>query len=236
MIKVRPAAERGHGQFAGLDTHHSFSFGDYSDPAHMGYRVLRVINEDRLAPGGGFPTHPHQDMEIVTYVLEGALRHRDSLGTTSVIRPGDVQRMSAGTGVRHSEFNDSATEPVHFLQIWLLPSRRGLAPGYAQQAFPATERDGRWRLLLAPDGAEGALTLNQNVRLFGTLLAPSAAVSHRFAPGRQGWLQVARGEVQARSGDQVVTLGAGDGAALVDAAELVLQATQQAEVLLFDLP
>src|SRR5438552_2530700 len=177
MIQVRPAAERGQTRISWLDSRHTFSFGDYWDPRHMGYRSLRVINDDRVAPGGGFGTHPHRDMEIVTYVLDGALEHKDSLGTGSVIRPGELQRMSAGTGIRHSEFNASATEPVHLYQIWLLPEKRGQAPSYEQKPFDPAARAGRWQLVASPNAAEGSLTIHQDARLFLANIATGQTVS-----------------------------------------------------------
>jgi redox-sensitive bicupin YhaK (pirin superfamily) len=231
MITVRRSEERGHFDHGWLDTRHTFSFADYRDPRQMGFRALRVVNEDRVRPGQGFGTHPHRDMEIVTYVIEGGLAHRDSMGNGSTIRPGDVQRMSAGTGVTHSEFNASREAPVHFLQIWILPERTGLAPGYEQRRFPEEERRGRLRLVASPDGAGGSVTIHQDVRLHAALLAPGEAVAHRLAPGRHAWVQVARGEVDV-AGQR---LSAGDGAAVSGEAELALRAIADAEVLLFDL-
>ena len=231
MITVRRSQDRGHFDHGWLDTRHTFSFADYHDPAHMGFRSLRVVNEDRVRPGQGFGAHSHRDMEIVSYVVSGALDHEDSMGHGSTIRPGDVQRMSAGTGVTHSEFNGSRTEPVHFIQIWLLPSRRGLDPGYEQKRFPDEEKRGRLRLLASPDGAEGSVTVHQDARLFAALLAPGESVTHRLGPGRHAWVQVVRGEVEA-GGER---LGAGDGAAVSDEASLSVRAIADAEVLLFDL-
>jgi redox-sensitive bicupin YhaK (pirin superfamily) len=228
MITVRPAEARGRTRLDWLDSRHTFSFGDYHDPRHMGFRALRVINEDRVAPGGGFATHPHRDMEIVTWVLAGALEHRDSLGHGSVIRPGDVQRMTAGTGIAHSEFNPSATEPVHFLQIWILPDTRGLAPGYEQRAVGAGSG---LRLVAARTGGGQAITIHQDAALYVATLPAGESVTHRLAPGRHAWLQVARGRVMADG----VVLGAGDGAAVSDAREVTLCAREPAEVLLFDL-
>jgi redox-sensitive bicupin YhaK (pirin superfamily) len=228
MITVRPAEARGRTQLEWLDSRHTFSFGDYYDPRHMGFRALRVINEDRVAPGGGFATHPHRDMEIVTWVLAGALEHRDSLGHGSVIRPGDVQRMTAGTGIAHSEFNPSATEPVHFLQIWILPATRGLAPGYEQRAVAA---GGGLRLVAAREGGGQAITIHQDAALYVATLAPGEGVTHRLAPGRHAYLQVTRGRVVADG----VLLGAGDGAAVSDVPAVTLGAREPAEVLLFDL-
>ena len=231
MIEVRTSKERRRGERSWLDSRHSFSFGDYYDATHMGFGTLRVINEDWIRGGGGFPPHPHRDMEIVTYVLEGALEHRDSLGTSSVIKPGEVQRMSAGTGIVHSEANASATETVHLLQIWILPERAGLRPGYEQKEFPAAERQGRLRLVASRDGRDGALTLHQDVELYAGLLAPGEAVTHRLRPGRQAWLQVARGEVTLNGRP----LAAGDGAAVTDEQALAIAAVLPAEVLLFDM-
>ncbi len=231
MITVRPAAQRGHARFGWLDSRHSFSFGEYHDPAHMGFGALRVINDDRVAPGAGFGTHPHRDMEILTYPLEGALEHQDSLGNRSVIRPGELQRMTAGTGVRHSEYNASETEPVHFLQIWVIPERAGLEPGYEQKAFPAEDRRARLALVAAGDGREGAVTIHRDVDLYAALLGPGEHRSHAFAAGRRGWLQVARGAVEADG----IRLDEGDGAAVEDAALLTLAGIEEAELLLFDL-
>lgn len=231
MITRRPSGERGHAQHGWLDSHHTFSFSDYHDPKHMGFRALRVINEDRVAPGKGFGTHPHRDMEIISYVLDGALEHRDSMGTGSVIRPGDVQRMSAGTGVTHSEFNASRTDPVHFLQIWILPEKASLPPSYEQKSFSSEERRNRLRLVASRDGGEGAVTVHQDVALYAAVLDPSASVTHRLAPGRHAWVQVARGAVDV-AGQR---LAAGDGAAISDEAEITLQAGEPSEVLVFDL-
>jgi redox-sensitive bicupin YhaK (pirin superfamily) len=232
MIRVRRSGERGHFHLGWLDTHHTFSFAEYFDPQHMGYGPLRVINEDVIAPGGGFPTHPHRDMEILTYLLDGALEHQDSMGTGSVIRPGEVQRMTAGTGVTHSEFNHSRVAPVHLLQIWILPDRTGLKPSYEQRAFPAEQRQGRLKLVAAAGGRDGAITLNQDVAVYASLLDDGATVEHALAPGRRAWLQVARGEVTA-SGE---ALAAGDGAALEDLRALSIVAGEPSEILLFDLP
>jgi redox-sensitive bicupin YhaK (pirin superfamily) len=231
MITLRRAADRGHADHGWLDTRHTFSFADYHDPRWMGFRHLRVINEDRVQPGRGFPTHGHRDMEIVSYVLSGALEHRDSLGSGSVIRPGEVQRMSAGTGVRHSEYNPSETEPVHFLQIWILPAVAGLAPEYEQRTYPAPERRGRLRLIGSSDGRDGSVTIHQDVALHAALLEPGEAVAHRLGPGRHAWLQVARGAVTL--GGQ--SLEQGDGAAVSGETAVRITAREPAEVLLFDL-
>ena len=231
MIAVRPAAERGHADHGWLDTRHTFSFASYHDPRHMGFRSLRVINEDRVQPAEGFGTHAHRDMEILTWVLEGALEHKDSMGNGSVIRPGDLQRMSAGTGVTHSEFNPSREAPVHFLQIWLLPRERGLPPGYEQKRFRQEARRGRLRLIASGDGREGAVTIHQDADVWTALLQPGESVRHALAPGRYAWLHVARGAVTLNGS----TLGAGDGAAVSDEAALEITGAARAEVLLFDL-
>jgi redox-sensitive bicupin YhaK (pirin superfamily) len=232
MFTVRKAEDRGHADHGWLDTHHTFSFADYHDPRHMGFGPLRVINDDTVAGGGGFPTHGHRDMEIISYVLEGALKHKDNMGNGSVIRPGDVQRMSAGPGVMHSEANASASEPVHFLQIWIMPSGNGLPSGYEQKHFTDDDKRGRLRLVCSPDGAEGSVRVQQDARMYAGLLEKGAAVSHAFAPGRLGWLHVARGSV--KFGQQ--TLNAGDGVAIEGEATLELSANEKGEVLLFDLP
>jgi len=232
MIKVRPSDERGLARHGWLESRHTFSFADYFDPAHMGFRALRVINEDRVQPGEGFGSHPHRDMEILTYVIEGGLAHRDSTGSAMVLRPGEVQRMSAGTGIVHSEFNASREEPVHFLQIWIVPDRQGLDPGYEQRAFPLAERKGRLRLLAAPDGRDGALLLHQDASVFGAVLEPGARLAHELAPGRHAWLQVVKGKL-ALNGRP---LAAGDGASASGEERLVLESGDDAEILLFDLP
>lgn len=230
MITIRRAGERGHADHGWLDTYHTFSFADYYDPAHMGFRALRVINEDRVRGGRGFGTHGHRDMEIISYVLEGALGHRDSTGTDGVIRPGDVQRMSAGTGVMHSEMNASEKELVHFLQIWIVPERNGIAPGYEQKKFEEEDRRGKLRLVASPDAREGSLKIHQDVALYTTLLDDGESVTHDFAPNRYGWVQVARGEVELNGRN----LSAGDGAAIADESRVTLTG-KGAEVLLFDL-
>ena len=231
MITIRRAKERGRTDAGWLDSRHSFSFSDYRDPAHMGFRTLRVINDDRVSPGSGFGTHPHQDMEIISYVLTGALEHRDSMGNGSVIRPGDVQRMSAGTGVTHSEWNHSEAEPVHFLQIWILPELRGITPGYEQKSFGPSDLGGRLRLVASRDGRDGSLTLHQDASLFITRLSAGEIVRHDLAPGRHAWVQVARGSLVLNG----VALGEGDGASTSDGPRLELRATEDAEALLFDL-
>ncbi len=231
MITVRKAQERGHARHGWLESFHTFSFAGYHDPAHMGFRDLRVINEDRVQPRRGFGTHSHRDMEIVTYVLSGALAHRDSLGTGSVIRPGDLQRMTAGTGVSHSEMNPSATEPVHLLQIWILPEQDGLAPSYEQRHFPAAERAGRLRLVASRDAREDSLRVHQDVAVYAGLLGPGDAVAHALTPGRHAWLQLARGRCTLNG----VALEAGDGSAVSDETALRIGGASDAELLLFDL-
>lgn len=233
MISIRPAQARGTANLGWLDSRHSFSFGHYYDPKHMGFGPLRVINEDRVQPGGGFGTHGHSDMEIISYVLDGALEHKDSIGTGSVIRPGDVQRMSAGSGIRHSEFNHSKREPVHFLQIWLLPERQGLAPSYEQKTFADGEKRGRLRLLASRGGRDGSLVIHQDADIYASLLDEGDQVQHSLRAGRKGWLQVARGAADVNG----QTLRAGDGAAVEGEPELTITATANGtEILLFDLP
>ncbi len=228
---LRLAKDRGHFDFGWLSTYHTFSFGDYFDPRHMGFRTLRVINEDVVQPGEGFPTHPHRDMEIVTYVLEGALEHKDSMGNGSVIRPGDVQRMSAGTGVTHSEFNHSKVDPVHLLQIWILPERRGITPGYEQKTFLPEEQEGALRLIASPDGAAGSVTIHQDARIFATRLAAGARTAHEVVEGRHAWVHVATGRVNLDG--QI--LGPGDAAGISGPAHLDLTGVEPSEVLVFDL-
>jgi quercetin 2,3-dioxygenase len=230
MITIRRAADRGHFDHGWLNTYHTFSFADYHDPAHMGFRSLRVLNDDRVAPGQGFGEHRHRDMEIVSYVLEGALAHRDSMGNSGVIRPGDVQRMSAGTGVQHSEFNGSRTEPVHFLQIWILPEARGVAPGYEQKTFPPETRRGKLRLIGSRDGREGSVTIRQDVDAYASVLEDGQNLRHVLAPGRHAWLQVAEGELEVNGN----RLDEGDGAAVSGEGEIDI-AGKGAEFLLFDL-
>ena len=232
MMSIRPAQERGHFDHGWLDTWHSFSFSDYYDPAHMGYGALRVINEDRVAPGRGFPTHGHKDMEIMTYILSGALEHKDSMGNGSVIRPGDVQRMSAGTGVRHSEYNPSPDEPVHLLQIWLLPNVLGVAPGYAQRHFTEEDRRGRLCLLMSPDGREGSIDSHQDGLLYAAILESGQTVGLDLKPGRRAYVQVARGDVRVNGQE----LTAGDGARVRDETRVDIGGMTSAEVLVFDLP
>ena len=232
MHMLRPSDERGHADFGWLNSRHSFSFGHYFDPQHIGFGALRVINEDRVAPGAGFDTHGHRDMEIISYVLDGALEHEDSIGTGSVIRPGDVQRMSAGTGIRHSEYNHSKTDPVHFLQIWIVPERDGLQPGYEQKSFPPEDRRGRrLRLLGSRDGRDGSITIHQDVDLYGALLESGDAVVFDLRDGRKAWIQVARGSVTVDG----QPLAAGDGLGVLDVDGIEITAKEDAEVLLFDL-
>ena len=232
MWALRKAGDRGHANHGWLDSHHTFSFGGYYDPRHMGVSNLRVINDDTVSPGGGFGEHGHVDMEIVSYVLDGALEHRDSMGNGSVIRPGDVQRMSAGTGVTHSEYNHSSIEPVHFLQIWLQPNALGVEPGYEQKHFPIGDRRGRWALLVSPDGRQGSIAAHQDALMFGTLLAAGETLDYRFDAGRQGYLHLARGKLQV--GD--VTLEQGDGLRVQRHDLMTLEGVEDAELLLFDLP
>ncbi len=231
-IQVRRAKDRGHADHGWLDTSHTFSFADYYDPKHMGFRVLRVINEDKVAAGRGFGQHPHADMEIVTYVLEGELGHRDSMGNGSVIRPGDVQRMSAGTGITHSEMNASKTQPVHFMQIWIMPDKRGHKPGYEQKAFSKDERRDTLRVVASPDGRDGSITIHQDATIASSLLSAGKTVEHTLAANRYAWLQVARGTVEL-DGKQ---LSAGDGAAIKGPGALAIKGIADAELLLFDLP
>lgn len=231
MIQVRKSEERGHFDHGWLDTRHTFSFGMYHDPAFMGFRSLRVINEDVVAPGKGFGEHPHQDMEIITYVLEGALAHRDSLGNGESIRPGDVQRMTAGSGIEHSEFNASKTEPVHLLQIWIRPRKRELEPGYEQKHFDLKSSRGRLVLVASPDGAEGSVTIQTDARLYAGVLGKGQSATLELRPGRHTWVQVARGGVEVNG----TVLRAGDGAAVSDETKLVLRASEDAEMLVFDL-
>jgi hypothetical protein len=231
MITVRPSYERGHTTVSWIESAHTFSFNNYYDPRHMGFRQLRVINDDRVKPGAGFGMHSHRDMEIITYVLEGALEHRDSTGIGSVIRPGDVQRMSAGTGISHSEYNHSPTAPVHFLQIWILPEHPGLAPGYEQRSFVPEELRGQWRLMAARDGRDGAVIVHQDVDLLAARLEPGEQVTYQPKPGRHAWLQVAKGAVTING----LGLKEGDGAAVSEIARLDIMAIDSSEVLLFDL-
>jgi quercetin 2,3-dioxygenase len=232
MITLRSATDRGTANFGWLDSRHSFSFGNYYDPAHMGFASLRVINEDKIAGGGGFPTHGHQDMEIITYVLEGALEHKDSIGTGSIIRPGDVQRMSAGTGIRHSEYNADHETPVHLLQIWLLPEANGIEPSYEQKSFAPEQMQGQLRLVGSRDGRNGSITIHQDVNLYAAKLKAGEALSHSPTSGRAIWLQVARGSITL-NGQQ---LYAGDGASITQAEAINLTGqSDDSELLLFDM-
>ncbi len=231
MITLRPAKERGHFDHGWLDTYHTFSFSEYHDPAHMGFRSLRVINEDRVDPKAGFPPHSHRDMEIITYVLAGALGHNDSMGNGSVIRPGDVQRMSAGAGVTHSEYNGSETEPVHLLQIWILPEKRGTIPSYEEKKFPPAEKRGRLRLIASRDAAEGSVTIHQDARVYASLLDPGQSVRHTLDRGRGVWLHLVSGAATVNG----TTLATGDGAAIQNEGTLEILASEPTELLLFDL-
>ena len=231
MLTIRRSDDRGGGDYGWLKTQHTFSFSDYWDEKWMGFRSLRVINEDWVAPSSGFPTHPHRDMEIITYVLSGQLEHKDSLGTGSVILPGDGQRMTAGRGIRHSEYNPSATEKVHLLQIWITPDKQGHEPGYEQKSFPESEKRGKLRLIASSDGAEGSVKINQDAKLFVTLLSPGDEVKHALPAKRHSWVQVAKGEVEI-NGEK---LRQGDGAAISEEKTLTLKGTKDAEVLVFDL-
>lgn len=231
MIIVRKAEDRGHANHGWLNTYHTFSFANYYDPQHMGFRALRVINEDQVTPGQGFGTHGHSDMEIITYVLNGALEHKDSLGTGSIIKPGEVQRMSAGKGIRHSEFNHSQTDSVHLLQIWLLPETKGLPASYEQRAFELTKNPGKLQLVAAKDGRNNAVTVHQDVDLYAAVLASNQSVVHPLKPQRYAWVQVARGEIILND----LPLKQGDGAAISEEKDVVIQATIDAEILLFDL-
>ena len=230
MIDIRKSNERGHANHGWLDSRFTFSFADYFDPEHVQFRTLRVLNDDRIAGGAGFPAHPHRDMEIVTYVLEGALEHRDSMGHGSVIKPGDVQYMSAGTGVTHSEFNPS-TKPLHLLQIWMVPEKRGLKPAYDQKNFSAEEKRAKLRLVASPDGAEGSVKIRQDNALYATILDQDETVQHELRPGRHAYVQVAKGQVKLNG----TALQEGDGAAISGEKSVVLTGVDSAEVLLFDL-
>jgi len=230
-MTIRSAEERGHADHGWLDSHHTFSFANYYDPAHMGFRALRVINEDRVQPGQGFGTHPHRDMEILSYVLEGALEHKDSMGTGSVIRPDDVQRMSAGTGVTHSEFNASKTDLVHFLQIWLVPAKQGIRPGYEQKAFGRAEKLGRLRVVASPDGRDGSVTIHTDAIVYAGLFEEGQKAELPIAPGRSVWVHVARGTVKVNGRD----LKAGDAAAIQQEELVRIEGVRAGEVLVFNL-
>jgi len=231
MITVRPGKERGHFDHGWLDTYHTFSFSQYHDPAHMGFRSLRVINEDRVEPGAGFPPHSHRDMEIITYVLAGGLAHKDSMGNASTIRPGNVQRMSAGTGVTHSEYNGSDTEPVHLLQIWILPQTRNLPPSYEEKVFSAADKQGRLRLVASQDARDGSARIHQDASVYGSLLEPGQTVRHPLAAGRGAWIHLVSGAATV-NGKLLTT---GDGAAIEQEADVEIVATAATELLLFDL-
>ena len=231
MITLRKAAERGHANHGWLDSHHTFSFADYYDPSHMGFRALRVINDDRIAGGGAFGTHPHRDMEILTYVLDGSLVHKDSMGNTGFIKPGEVQRMTAGTGVRHSEANASGDEELRLLQIWIMPETDGLTPGYEQKLFPAGEKQGKLRLVASRDAREGSVTLHQDVSLYAGLFGPGEKASLTVGPGRHAWVHVARGSVKV-NGNAVVD---GDAVAISDESKVEIEGVENGEVLVFDL-
>lgn len=231
MITLRPANERGRANLGWLDSRHTFSFSDYFDPRHMGFRSLRVINEDRVAPGQGFGTHGHRDMEIISYVISGGLEHRDSMGNGEVLRPHEWQRMSAGTGIRHSEFNASKSEPVHFLQIWILPDQENLKPEYEQKLFAPEEKQDVLKLVASADGREGSLRIHQDVSLYNGILRAGQTVEQKLGTGRHGWVQVAKGQVSING----QTLSAGDGAAISDEELLKIAADEDSEILLFDL-
>jgi redox-sensitive bicupin YhaK (pirin superfamily) len=231
MIQIRKSGTRGHANHGWLDSRFTFSFAEYFDPTHVEFRTLRVMNDDRIAGGGGFPTHPHRDMEIVTYVLDGELAHKDSMGNGSVIKPGDVQYMSAGTGVAHSEFNASDKTPVHMYQIWMFPDKTGYTPTYDQKHFSAAEKRGKLRLVVSPDGRDGSVKIRQSNELYATVLAPGESVKHALQPERHAYVQVARGSVTL-NGNKLVT---GDGAAISQEKALELTGVEDAEVLLFDL-
>jgi hypothetical protein len=231
MIQVRLSEQRGRANLGWLDSRHTFSFADYYDPAFMGFGPLRVINEDRVQPGHGFGTHSHRDMEIISYVLEGALEHKDSLGTGSVIRPGSVQRMSAGTGVEHSEFNHSRSDVLHFLQIWIIPEHMGLTPSYGENAFPDEEKRGRLRLIASRDGRDGSVIIHRDVDLYSSLLQDGEQLEHRIDPGRKAWLQLARGSATVNDAQ----LYPGDGAAISEEDRIAVRATSDSEILLFDM-
>src|SRR5215471_14283603 len=232
MITIRRSNERGGGDYGWLNTRHTFSFSDYYDPKWMGFRSLRVINEDTVAPNAGFPTHPHRDMEIITYVLSGRLEHKDSLGTGSIILPGDGQRMSAGRGIRHSEFNPSSGDPVHLLQIWIMPGQRGLEPSYEQKSFPESEKRGKFRTIASHDGEDGSVRINQDARLLVSLLKPGEALTDPLDSNRHAWLQIAKGAVEL-NGEKLYQ---GDGAAISNEQNLSIKGEKDSEVLLFDLP
>ncbi len=231
MIKIRKSKDRGYADHGWLKTYHTFSFSDYQDPDHMQFRSLRVMNEDVVAPGQGFGTHPHRNMEIVTYVLEGALEHKDSMGNGEILRPGEFQRMTAGTGITHSEFNPSQTEPVHLYQIWLFPDQQSLEPSYEQKSFPQSERLNLFRLVASKTGESGSLIIHQDARIYLAIIEAKQSIQFDLSPGRSAWLQVLRGSIQLNG----VTADAGDGFAISDETTLAIEATEEAEVMLFDL-
>jgi redox-sensitive bicupin YhaK (pirin superfamily) len=231
MMIVRKSGERGHANHGWLDSRHTFSFADYYDPAHMGFRALRVINEDRVAPGQGFGRHSHRDMEIISYVLDGGLEHKDSMGTGAVIHPGDVQRMSAGTGVTHSEYNASRKSPVHFLQIWIQPDRRGIAPSYEQKTFSQADKSGQLRLVASPDGANDSVTVHADARIYAAVLATGEVANHELAAGRHAWVHTVRGRARVNG----VDLSAGDAVALSEERTVRIEGIDAAELLVFDL-
>jgi redox-sensitive bicupin YhaK (pirin superfamily) len=231
MLRVRPASERGVANFGWLNSRHTFSFGHYHDPNHMGFGPLRVINEDKVQPGRGFDTHGHRDMEIISYVVDGALAHKDNTGTGSVIRPGDVQRMSAGTGIFHSEFNASEKEPVHFLQIWIMPNQSGLAPSYEERYFRDDDKRNQWRLIGSSDGREGSVVIHQDVDLYAAIIESGKTLSRQLSANRKTWIQVVRGQLQLDDGE----VSAGDGVALQEGRVVELKAKTEAEILLFDM-
>ena len=232
MIQIRKSEERGHANHGWLDSYHTFSFANYYDAKFTGFHDLLVINEDRVAPAEGFGTHGHKDMEIISYVVEGSMEHKDSMGTGSVLRPGKVQRMSAGTGVRHSEFNHSKNEPLHLLQIWIAPRKKGIPPGYEEKNFSEDEKKNKLRLIVSPAGDNGSLKMNQDASIYATLLDEGKTVGHILKPGRHSWVQVIQGTLELNG----QTLNAGDGAAIVDELDLKLVAKKPSEALLFDLP
>jgi redox-sensitive bicupin YhaK (pirin superfamily) len=232
VITLRKSADRGHANHGWLDSYHTFSFADYYDEKEMGFSVLRVINEDSVQPGQGFSTHSHRDMEIVSYVLEGALEHKDSIGTGSVIRPGDVQRMSAGTGIRHSEYNASAKDFVHFLQIWIEPKAKNLPPSYEQEYFPIEQKQGKLKLIVSEDGREGSVHINQDVSIYASVLEPGQKLTHQLVPVRHNYAHLVRGEIKING----VTMKTGDGAKITGEQQLEIIPVKEAELLLFDLP
>lgn len=231
MITIRRSSERGHFDHEWLDTYHTFSFGDYQDPTHMGFRSLRVINEDRVEPGQGFGRHPHRDMEILTYVLSGELEHRDSLGNGAVIRPGEVQYMAAGTGIEHSEFNPSSSQPVHLMQVWIRPDRRGMPPRYEQRRFPSVANSAELTILASPDGRDESIQINQDAQVFAATLQPGQEIRHALGAGRGAWIQILRGSVLVDDEQ----LDPGDGAAIEETDAFLIRASADVEFLLFDL-